>query len=74
MNIGSSRISSYTLMAALLALLPLGQVQAAAKGCARLPPVPATLEIDQGLQQEVRLPVGISRAAVSYTHLRAHET
>lgn len=64
MNNRSSRISSYTLMASLLALASLSQAQAAVSGCSALPRVPATLEIDQGLQQEVRLPVGISRAAV----------
>ncbi len=60
----SSPIRSVTLIAALLALLPLSQARAASSGCAALPRVPATLEIDQGLQQELRLPVGISRAAV----------
>ncbi|MFJ4375531.1 type II and III secretion system protein family protein [Pseudomonas japonica] len=60
----SSRITSSTLLAALLAWLPLLPAQAASSGCAALPQVPATLEIDQGLQQEVRLPVKISRAAV----------
>lgn len=60
----SSRISSCTLVASLLALLPLAQTQAAVSGCAALPRVPATLEIDQGLQQELRLPVSISRVAV----------
>ncbi|OLS60913.1 type II and III secretion system protein family protein [Pseudomonas putida] len=60
----SSRISTCTLVASLLALLPPAQAQAAVSGCAALPRVPATLEIDQGLQQELRLPVSISRAAV----------
>lgn len=64
MNSRSSRISASTLAVSLLALLPLFQAQAASKGCALLPQIPATLEIDQGLQQEVRLPVQISRAAV----------
>ncbi|NNJ17788.1 hypothetical protein CSV86_022705 [Pseudomonas putida CSV86] len=64
MNHRSSPIRSVTLVAALLALLPLSQALAASSGCAALPRVPATLEIDQGLQQELRLPVGISRAAV----------
>ncbi|OAI94642.1 type II and III secretion system protein family protein [Pseudomonas putida] len=64
MNHRSSPIRSVTLVAALLALLPLSQAHAASSGCAALPRVPATLEIDQGLQQELRLPVGISRAAV----------
>lgn len=64
MNTRSLRISPCTLMASLLLVLPLSQAQAAVSGCASLPRVPATLEIDQGLQQEVRLPVNISRAAV----------
>ncbi len=64
MNSRSSWICSSSLLASLLALLPLSQAQAAASGCAALPRVPATLEIDQGLQQELRLPVSISRAAV----------
>ncbi|MDR0277114.1 MAG: type II and III secretion system protein family protein [Paucimonas sp.] len=64
MNSRSSWICSSSLLASFLALLPLSQAQAAANGCAALPRVPATLEIDQGLQQELRLPVGISRAAV----------
>jgi len=64
MNSRSSRISASSLAVSLLALLPLLQAQAASKGCALLPQIPATLEIDQGLQQEVRLPVQISRAAV----------
>ncbi|MFW3897053.1 type II and III secretion system protein family protein [Pseudomonas bharatica] len=64
MNHRSSPIRSVTLVAALLALLPLSQARAASSGCAALPRVPATLEIDQGLQQELRLPVSISRAAV----------
>ncbi|WP_175653342.1 type II and III secretion system protein family protein [Pseudomonas sp. Marseille-P9899] len=58
----SSRISVYTLMASLL--LPWSASHAASSGCSALPRVPAVIEIDQGLQQEVRLPVSISRAAV----------
>ncbi|WP_095156056.1 type II and III secretion system protein family protein [Pseudomonas sp. Irchel 3E13] len=64
MSSRSSRIPGYTLMAMLAGLLPLSQAHAANKGCSALPQVPAVIEIDQGLQQEVRLPVGISRAAV----------
>ncbi|WP_110971349.1 type II and III secretion system protein family protein [Pseudomonas huaxiensis] len=62
MSSRSPRISVYTLMASLL--LPWSASHAATSGCSALPRVPAVIEIDQGLQQEVRLPVGISRAAV----------
>ena len=64
MNLRSSRISSLSLLLALSGLLPLSHAHGAVSGCAALPRVPATLEIDQGLQQELRLPVSISRAAV----------
>lgn len=53
------------LIAALLTLSPVLPVQGATtQGCAALPRTPAVIEIDQGLQQEVRLPVSIHRAAV----------
>lgn len=64
MSSRSPRISSHIVMAALLLLLPVVGAHAATKGCPALPRVPAVIEIDQGLQQEVRLPVSISRAAV----------
>lgn len=64
MSSRSTRIYADTLIASLLALLPVSGLQAASNGCSALPQVPAVIEIDQGLQQEVRLPVSISRAAV----------
>ncbi|MEG0862033.1 MAG: type II and III secretion system protein family protein [Pseudomonas sp.] len=38
--------------------------QAASTGCAALSQLPAVIEIDQGLQQELRAPVNITRVAV----------
>ncbi len=64
MSSRSARISSYTLMAALCLLLPISETRAATAGCSALPRAPSVIEIDQGLQQELRLPVGITRAAV----------
>jgi len=46
----------------LAALLP--QAQAAGKGCEAVSQLPSVIEIDQGLQQELRLPLAISRVAV----------
>ncbi|WP_043197911.1 type II and III secretion system protein family protein [Pseudomonas putida] len=46
----------------LAALLP--QAQAAGKGCEAINQLPSVIEIDQGLQQELRLPLAISRVAV----------
>lgn len=46
----------------LAALLP--QTQAAGKGCEAISQLPSVIEIDQGLQQELRLPLAISRVAV----------
>jgi len=46
----------------LAALLP--PAQAAPKGCEAFGQLPAIIEIDQGLQQELRLPVAIERVAV----------
>ena len=46
----------------LMALLP--HAQAADKGCAAFGELPSMIEMDQGLQQELRLPVTISRVAV----------
>lgn len=61
----SSRTTTCTLIASLLMVLPLVEARGAtASGCAALPRAPAVIEIDQGLQQEVRLPVSINRAAV----------
>ncbi|QXH57307.1 type II and III secretion system protein family protein [Pseudomonas maumuensis] len=53
------------LLPALLALALLAPTaQAAAKGCAAFGQLPSVIEMDQGLQQELRLPVAITRAAV----------
>nr|WP_283107538.1 type II and III secretion system protein family protein [Pseudomonas entomophila] len=40
------------------------QALAMAKGCAAFDQMPTVIEMDQGLQQELRLPVAITRAAV----------
>ncbi|MDF0733740.1 type II and III secretion system protein family protein [Pseudomonas entomophila] len=47
---------------ALAALLP--RAHAAAKGCEAVAQLPSVIEMDQGLQQELRLPLAISRVAV----------
>ena len=47
-----------------LCLAQLPTVQAASKGCADFTRLPSVIELDQGLQQELRLPVAITRAAV----------
>ncbi|MGA9662777.1 MAG: type II and III secretion system protein family protein [Pseudomonas alloputida] len=47
----------------LLAVL-LPQAQATGKGCEAFNQLPSVIEIDQGLQQELRLPLAISRVAV----------
>ncbi|MFK0093025.1 type II and III secretion system protein family protein [Pseudomonas sp. NPDC090592] len=47
----------------LLAVL-LPQAQAAGKGCEAFNQLPSVIEIDQGLQQELRLPLAITRVAV----------
>ena len=53
------------LVPALLVLALLAPTaQAAAKGCAAFGQLPSVIEMDQGLQQELRLPVAITRAAV----------
>jgi len=44
------------------ALLP--QAHAASKGCEAFSQLPSVIEMDQGLQQELRLPLTITRAAV----------
>ncbi|MCO7565364.1 type II and III secretion system protein family protein [Pseudomonas sp. S 311-6] len=45
-----------------MAMLPLAE--AASQGCAGFAQLPSVIEMDQGLQQELRLPVAISRVAV----------
>ncbi|MGE8391117.1 MAG: type II and III secretion system protein family protein [Pseudomonas sp.] len=52
------------MLCALLCAVPLAPTAMAASGCAALEQVPGVIEIDQGLQQEVRLPVAITRAAI----------
>ncbi|WP_460417068.1 type II and III secretion system protein family protein [Pseudomonas sp. microsymbiont 2] len=52
------------LASCLLGLLVPWPSQAAAKGCAAFAQLPSVIEMDQGLQQELRLPVTITRAAV----------
>ncbi|QXI37931.1 type II and III secretion system protein family protein [Pseudomonas xantholysinigenes] len=60
----SLRISPGTgwLLLGLALLAPLAQ--AAGKGCAAFDQLPSVIELDQGLQQELRLPLTITRAAV----------
>ncbi|QXH50926.1 type II and III secretion system protein family protein [Pseudomonas fakonensis] len=48
----------------LLCLVLLPVAQAASKSCAGFDQLPSVIEMDQGLQQELRLPVAITRAAV----------
>jgi pilus assembly protein CpaC len=50
------------LLLGLALLAPLAQ--AAGKGCAAFDQLPSVIELDQGLQQELRLPLTITRAAV----------
>ncbi|MCV9919992.1 MULTISPECIES: type II and III secretion system protein family protein [Pseudomonas] len=49
---------------ALSLITSLPMAQAADKGCAAFADLPSVIEMDQGLQQELRLPVTISRVAV----------
>nr|WP_244216182.1 type II and III secretion system protein family protein [Pseudomonas reidholzensis] len=49
---------------ALPLLLAWPLAEAASKGCAAFAELPSVIEMDQGLQQELRLPVAISRVAV----------
>nr|WP_241806647.1 type II and III secretion system protein family protein [Pseudomonas putida] len=46
----------------MMALLP--HADGASKGCEAFAQLPSVIEIDQGLQQELRLPLAITRAAV----------
>ena len=48
----------------LLGLAMLAPLAQAASGCAAFGQLPSVIELDQGLQQELRLPVAITRAAV----------
>ncbi|MHC6227590.1 type II and III secretion system protein family protein [Pseudomonas sp. X10] len=44
--------------------MALAQAGAAEKGCAALEQLPSVIEMDQGLQQELRLPVRITKVAI----------
>ncbi|GLH35380.1 MULTISPECIES: type II and III secretion system protein family protein [Pseudomonas] len=59
----SKRFFSLACLALLMvALLP--KAHAASNGCEAFAQLPSVIEIDQGLQQELRLPLAITRAAV----------
>ncbi|WP_372490401.1 type II and III secretion system protein family protein [Pseudomonas sp. WHRI 8519] len=59
----AKRFASHTCLALLMmALLP--HANGASKGCEAFAQLPSVIEIDQGLQQELRLPLAITRAAV----------
>ncbi|MCI0914783.1 type II and III secretion system protein family protein [Pseudomonas putida] len=59
----AKRFASHTCLALLMmALLP--HADGASKGCEAFAQLPSVIEIDQGLQQELRLPLAITRAAV----------
>ncbi|QQE84919.1 type II and III secretion system protein family protein [Pseudomonas putida] len=59
----SKRFFSLACLALLtVALLP--NAHGASKGCEAFAQLPSVIEIDQGLQQELRLPLAITRAAV----------
>ena len=50
--------------AALLSITSISSAGAAASNCAALGPLPATLEVGEGLQQALQSPVPITRVAV----------
>ena len=64
----SERCSStrvfYRACLALLLTGVLAQAHAAGKGCEAYAQLPSVIEMDEGLQQELRLPLAISRVAV----------
>ncbi|MDD0977600.1 type II and III secretion system protein family protein [Pseudomonas fontis] len=60
----SVQVLNLTLMALGLTALPLPAAWAAASNCSALERVPAVIEIEQGLQEELRLPVHITRVAI----------
>ncbi|TDF79658.1 type II and III secretion system protein family protein [Pseudomonas sp. H9] len=64
MSSRSVRVIKHVLWALLWAGPSVSQAQAASAGCSALSQLPAVIEIDQGLQQELRAPVGITRVAV----------
>lgn len=60
-----SSVRTLTLLCCALSLPALApQALAAAKGCEAFSQLPSVIEMDQGLQQELRLPLAISRVAV----------
>lgn len=61
----SMLMSQAALLTLMLASQPMGQVLAASTaGCGGLAPLPAVLQIGEGLQQELQSPVAITRLAV----------
>jgi pilus assembly protein CpaC len=52
------------LLASLLSVASIGSAVAAASNCAALGPLPAALEVGEGLQQALQSPVAITRVAV----------
>lgn len=64
MSSRSVRVIKHLLWAALWVGPTVSMAQAASTGCAALSQLPAVIEIDQGLQQELRAPVNITRVAV----------
>ncbi|MDN7140172.1 type II and III secretion system protein family protein [Pseudomonas sp. JQ170] len=64
MSSRSVRVTQQVLCVWLCAAALASQAQAASTGCAAMERLPAAIEIDQGLQQEVRVPVNITRVAV----------
>ncbi|MFV3404470.1 MULTISPECIES: type II and III secretion system protein family protein [Pseudomonas] len=59
-----STLRRFTPLSTLLCLALAPDAQAATQRCAGFDQLPSVIEIDQGLQQELRLPVAITRAAV----------
>ncbi|WP_442110035.1 type II and III secretion system protein family protein [Pseudomonas sp. NUPR-001] len=64
MSSRSVRVIKHLLWALLWAGPSASLVHAASGGCAALAQLPGVIELDQGLQQEVRAPVSITRVAV----------
>lgn len=64
MSSRSVRVIKHLLWALLWAGPSASLAQAASGGCAALAQLPGVIELDQGLQQEVRAPVSITRVAV----------
>lgn len=64
MSSRSVRVIKHLLWAALWVGPSVSIAQAASSGCAALTQLPGVIEIDQGLQQELRAPVSITRVAV----------